>query len=47
MCRIYEKDQLMEMLKAAGFKHIKTLKPFDQSSPPSDQDESIVYECRK
>lgn len=45
--KIYEQDQLMEMLKSAGFKHIRTLKAFDQSSPPSDQDESIVYECRK
>jgi SAM-dependent methyltransferase len=45
--KIYEQDQLMEMLKSAGFKHIKTLKAFDQSSGPANQDESIVYECRK
>jgi SAM-dependent methyltransferase len=45
--RIYEHNQLMELLKAAGFKHIRTLKAFDQSSRPANQDESIVYECRK
>lgn len=45
--KIYEQDQLMEMLKAAGFKHIRTLKAFDQLSGPANQDESIVYECRK
>lgn len=45
--KIYEQDQLMKMLKAAGFKNIRTLKAFDQSSGPAKQDESIVYECRK
>ena len=45
--KIYEQDQLMEMLKSAGFKHIRTLKAFDQSSGPASQDESIIYECRK
>jgi hypothetical protein len=37
----------MKMLQAVGFKHIRTLKAFDQSSGPDSQDESIVYECRK
>ena len=45
--KIYEQDQLMEMLKSAGFKHIRTIKAFDQSSGPANQDKSIVYECRK
>ncbi|PPE03403.1 methyltransferase domain-containing protein [Holospora curviuscula] len=45
--KIYDQDQLMEILKSAGFKHIRTLKAFDQSSGPASQDESIVYECRK
>lgn len=45
--KIYRQDQLLEMLKAAGFKHIKTIKAFDRSSAPTEQDESIVYECRK
>lgn len=45
--KIYEQDQLMEILKSAGFKQIRTLKAFDQSSVPASQNESIVYECRK
>lgn len=45
--KIYEQDQLMEILKSAGFKHIRTIKAFDQSSDPTEQDKSIVYECRK
>jgi len=45
--KIYEQDHLMEILKSAGFKHIRMLKAFDQSLQPANQDESIVYECRK
>lgn len=45
--KIYEQDQLMKMLKAAGFKNIRTVKAFDQSSEPASLDESIVYECKK
>ena len=45
--KIYQQDQLMEMLKSVGFKHIRTIKAFDQSLHPDSQDESIVYECRK
>ena len=41
--KIYEQDQLMEMLKSAGFKHIRTLKAFEQSSALTEKDESIVY----
>jgi hypothetical protein len=44
--KIYQQDQLMEMLKSIGFKHIRTMS-FDQSLLPSDQNESIIYECRK
>ena len=45
--KIYRRDQLLEMLKTAGFKHIRTIKAFDQLSEPAKQDESVVYECRK
>lgn len=45
--RIYEQDRLLEILKSAGFKRIRTTKAFDQSLQPSNQDESIVYECKK
>jgi SAM-dependent methyltransferase len=45
--RLYEQNQVKELLLAAGFKHIQALKAFDKSSAPTEQDESIVYECRK
>jgi hypothetical protein len=45
--KIYEQDQLLEMLKSSGFKDIKTIKAFDPSSGPANQDASIVYECKK
>lgn len=44
--KIYQQDQLMEMVKSAGFKQIRRLKAFGPSSQPN-QDESIVYEWRK
>ena len=45
--KIYEQDQLVEMLKSAGFKHIRTLKAFVQLSGAANQDEVRIYECRK
>jgi SAM-dependent methyltransferase len=45
--KIYEQDQLLGILKSAGFKDIRAIKAFDQSLQPANQDESIVYECRK
>jgi len=45
--KIYEQDRLLEILKSVGFKHIRTIKAFEQSSAPTEQDESFVYECRK
>jgi SAM-dependent methyltransferase len=45
--RIYEPDQLVDMLKAAGFNHIRVLKAFDHKKQPDEQDKSLVYECRK
>lgn len=45
--RIYDPDQLVDMLKAAGFNSINILKTFDRTKQPDEQDESVVYECRK
>jgi hypothetical protein len=45
--KIYEQDQLVEMLKAAGFSNVRILKAFDPQKQPDAQDESMVYECRK
>ena len=45
--RIYAHNQLLDMLKAAGFNHIRILKAFDRNGQPQEEDETIVYECRK
>jgi SAM-dependent methyltransferase len=45
--RIYEQDQLVAMLKAAGFQSIRILKAFNVTAQPDTQDESVLYECRK
>lgn len=46
--RIYDDPLvLMDMLKEVGFKEIKTIKAFDSSLSPDEDDSSIVYECRK
>jgi hypothetical protein len=47
VCTSLCKHELMEILKPAGFQQIRTLKAFGQSFAPTQQDESIVYECRK
>ena len=45
--RIYQQDHLIEILKSVGFKQIRTIKAFNQSSAAADQGESIIYECIK
>jgi hypothetical protein len=45
--RLYDADQMLGMLKEAGFSHVKMLKAFDRSCVPDPDDEVIVYECRK
>ncbi len=46
--RIYDEPLvLIDMLKEVGFKEIKTIKAFDSSLSPDEDDSSIVYECRK
>jgi len=45
--RIYEQEQLVSLLKAAGFNHVRILRAFDTSQEPNGNDESVVYECRK
>lgn len=44
---IHDPAMLTEMLRKVGFKQIKLVKAFDRMSTPNDNDESIVYECRK
>ncbi len=45
--KIYERETLVEMLKAAGFSYICLVKAFDPSEQPDENDASLVYECRK
>lgn len=44
--RIYDHHELTEILKSCGFK-VRTIKAFDGSAIPDENDESVVYECRK
>lgn len=44
--RIYEPHELIEMLKNCGFK-VRAIKAFDSSAAPDENDETVVYECRK
>jgi SAM-dependent methyltransferase len=45
--RIYEQDTLIAALRSTGFKEIRLVKAFDNHQNPSQDDESIVYECKK
>jgi hypothetical protein len=45
--RIYDSFELTEILKSCGFKTIRRIKAYDSDATPDDQDEAIVYECRK
>ena len=45
--KIYDSTELLKVLQEVGFKDIKAVKPFDRKSPPTDDDKSIIYECRK
>jgi SAM-dependent methyltransferase len=44
--RIYGSHALTEMLKSCGFK-VRTIKAFAAEATPDENDESIVYECKK
>jgi SAM-dependent methyltransferase len=45
--KIYSQDELLAILKDAGFNQVRMLKAFDRNKQPTEDDESIVYECRK
>ncbi|WP_423751901.1 class I SAM-dependent methyltransferase [Holospora curviuscula] len=44
--RIYGSLELTEILKSCGF-NVRAIKAFDESATPDENDESVVYECRK
>ena len=45
--RLHDPIQLCSILKEAGFKDIKMIKPFDRNKKPDSNDELVIYECRK
>ncbi len=44
--RIYDHGELTETIKSCGFK-VRAIKAFNSSAAPDENDESVVYECRK
>ncbi len=44
--RIYDPHELTAILKSFGFK-VRVIKAFDSSAAPNENDEAVVYECRK
>ena len=45
--KMYDKVNLLTMLKEIGFSEIKVHKTFEVGKEPGDNDEEIIYECRK
>jgi catechol 2,3-dioxygenase-like lactoylglutathione lyase family enzyme len=43
----YRDQVLTKLLKNCGFKSVRVVKAFDSTAAPDENDESIVYECRK
>jgi SAM-dependent methyltransferase len=44
--RIYEPHELTEIIKSCGFK-VRIIKAFEAEAEPDENDEAVVYECRK
>lgn len=45
--RLYEPEELTVLLQEAGFNAVKRIKAFDKNASPEDNNEVIVYECKK
>lgn len=45
--KIYDQEVLENLLKSCGFKDIRMIKAFNHQAVPDENDESIIYECRK
>lgn len=45
--RLYEPKDLCTLLKEVGFRKVQMIKAFVPSSKPAENDEVVVYECRK
>jgi SAM-dependent methyltransferase len=45
--RLYDMDELTIMLRDIGFTDVKMLKAYDCNTQPNNNDEVVIYECRK
>lgn len=45
--RIHDLNELDKMLKDCGFKSVRKMKAFDRNASPDQNEEAIVYECKK
>jgi len=45
--RIYEPEEMCELLKEVGFKNIRTVKAFDHNQDPEENAKTIIYEAEK
>ena len=45
--RIHDLNELEKRLKDCGFKSVRKIKAFDRNAVPTENDEAIVYECKK
>jgi hypothetical protein len=45
--RLYQPEELIELLTRVGFSKIRTIKAFSINADPDKDDEVIIYECKK
>jgi SAM-dependent methyltransferase len=45
--QLYKPEELTTLLKTVGFSHVKMVKAFVHGQSPGEQDDVIVYECKK
>jgi len=45
--RLYDIQQLSQILREVGFSRVKVMKPFDKEQIPSAEDELVVFECKQ
>ncbi|MBB63465.1 MAG: SAM-dependent methyltransferase [Waddliaceae bacterium] len=45
--RLYEPSELCTLLQKVGFKTVRMVKAFTSASVPDENDEVIIYECKK
>jgi SAM-dependent methyltransferase len=45
--RLYYPDELEQILKGIGFRHVKQIEAYDLTNKPAAQDYTVVFECIK